>query len=230
MTASCCPDAKISRRHAVRLRSLGNSGRKFASDAPSRAGTRLTRKRRTATPADCCADRGRAAANGLRLTECRHRLRGISLQLRISFLRARRPIIQPKRNDAILPRARSSPFCGDHGEALRMTSAATGKARSIGLHGILKAATYTLELIAIAAGLFRPCRVRAADSLDQSDRDAAVAADRLGAGARAATRLSDLAGDFRGRVFLHRSSAAARSRRRSVSRSARRSRRWPEPG
>src|SRR3984893_12519369 len=62
--------------------------------------------------------------------------------------------IQPKRNDAILPRARSSPFCGDHGEALRMTSAATGKARSIGLHGILKAATYALELIAVAVAYF----------------------------------------------------------------------------
>jgi len=35
-----------------------------------------------------------------------------------------------------------------------MTSAATGKAGSIGLRGILKAATYTLELIAIAAAYF----------------------------------------------------------------------------
>src|SRR5580704_14776325 len=62
--------------------------------------------------------------------------------------------IQPKRNDAILPRARSSPFCGDHGEALRMTRAATESARSIGLHGILKAATYALELIAVAVAYF----------------------------------------------------------------------------
>src|SRR5580704_2113288 len=62
--------------------------------------------------------------------------------------------IQPKRNDAILPRARSSPFCGDHGEALRMTSAAIGKAPAIGLHGVFKAATYTLELIAIAVAYF----------------------------------------------------------------------------
>src|ERR1700722_12257196 len=64
--------------------------------------------------------------------------------------------IQPKRNDAILPRARSSPFCGDHGEALRMTSAttATGEARSIDLHGVFKAATYTLELIVIATAYF----------------------------------------------------------------------------
>src|SRR5580704_5914027 len=62
--------------------------------------------------------------------------------------------IQPKRNDAILPRARSSPFCGDHGEALRMTRAATDSARSIGLHGILKAATYALELIAVAVAYF----------------------------------------------------------------------------
>lgn len=35
-----------------------------------------------------------------------------------------------------------------------MTSAATGKARSIGLHGVFKAATYTLELIAIAMAYF----------------------------------------------------------------------------
>ncbi len=35
-----------------------------------------------------------------------------------------------------------------------MTSAATGKARSIGLHGVFKAATYTLELIAIAIAYF----------------------------------------------------------------------------
>jgi len=35
-----------------------------------------------------------------------------------------------------------------------MTSAATGKARSIGLHGILKAATYALELIAVAVAYF----------------------------------------------------------------------------
>src|SRR5271156_3247652 len=75
--------------------------------------------------------------------------------------RARRPIIQPKRNDAILPRAGSSLFCGDHGEALRMTSAAPGKAGStlgkagsISLHGILKAAAYTLELIVIATAYF----------------------------------------------------------------------------
>ena len=61
--------------------------------------------------------------------------------------------VQPKRNDAILPRARSSPFCGDHGEALRMTRAATDSARSIGLHGTLKAATYALELIAIAVAV-----------------------------------------------------------------------------
>jgi len=38
--------------------------------------------------ADRCAYRGRAAANGWRLTECRHRFRRISLQLRISFPRA----------------------------------------------------------------------------------------------------------------------------------------------
>src|ERR1700680_3880186 len=62
--------------------------------------------------------------------------------------------IQPKRNDAILPRARSSPFCGDHYEALRMTSAATGEAGLINLRGVLKAATYTLELIAIAVAYF----------------------------------------------------------------------------
>src|SRR5580658_4772479 len=62
--------------------------------------------------------------------------------------------IQPKRNDAIVPRARSSLYCGDHGEALRMTSAATGKASSIGLRGILKAAAYALELIAIAVAYF----------------------------------------------------------------------------
>src|ERR1700686_5106888 len=35
-----------------------------------------------------------------------------------------------------------------------MTSAAIGNARSIGLRGILKAATYTLELIAIATAYF----------------------------------------------------------------------------
>ena len=35
-----------------------------------------------------------------------------------------------------------------------MTSAAIGKAPSIGLHGVFKAATYTLELIAIAIGYF----------------------------------------------------------------------------
>jgi PAS domain S-box-containing protein len=35
-----------------------------------------------------------------------------------------------------------------------MTSAATGKARPIGLHGVFKAATYTLELIAIAIAYF----------------------------------------------------------------------------
>ena len=35
-----------------------------------------------------------------------------------------------------------------------MTSAAIGKARSIGLHGVFKAATYTLELIAIAMAYF----------------------------------------------------------------------------
>src|SRR6202035_5547394 len=37
-----------------------------------------------------CADSGYAALNGPRLTECRHRLRGISLQLRIWFLGGRR--------------------------------------------------------------------------------------------------------------------------------------------
>ena len=47
-----------------------------------------------------CADSGYAAANGPRLTECRHRLRGISLQLRISFLRARRQIFS--RNGTML--------------------------------------------------------------------------------------------------------------------------------
>src|SRR3984885_9167625 len=62
--------------------------------------------------------------------------------------------VQPKRNDAILPQARSSPFCGDHGEALRMTSVAIGKAPSINLRGVFKAATYTLELIAIAIAYF----------------------------------------------------------------------------
>src|SRR6202166_3342648 len=62
--------------------------------------------------------------------------------------------IQPKRNNAILPRARSSPFCGDHGEALRMTRAATDSARSIGLHGIFKAATYAAERIAVAVAYF----------------------------------------------------------------------------
>ena len=35
-----------------------------------------------------------------------------------------------------------------------MTRAATDSARSIGLHGILKAATYALELIAIAVAYF----------------------------------------------------------------------------
>src|ERR1700684_1422218 len=43
---------------------------------------------------------GDAASNGPRLTECRHRLRGISLQLRISFLRARRQIFS--RNGTML--------------------------------------------------------------------------------------------------------------------------------
>src|SRR5258708_15672506 len=70
------------------------------------------------------------------------------------FVPACRQIIQPKRNDAILPRARSSPFCGDHREALRMTGTATGKTRSIDLRGLLKAATYTLELITIATAYF----------------------------------------------------------------------------
>src|SRR5580704_17462330 len=62
--------------------------------------------------------------------------------------------ILPKRNDAILPRARSSPFCGDHGEALRMTSAAIGKSRSFALHGVLQAVAYILELFAIAGAYF----------------------------------------------------------------------------
>jgi integral membrane sensor domain MASE1 len=35
-----------------------------------------------------------------------------------------------------------------------MTSAATGKARSVNLHGVLRAAAYTLELIVIAAAYF----------------------------------------------------------------------------
>src|SRR5580700_1262034 len=62
--------------------------------------------------------------------------------------------IQPKRNDAILPQARSSPFCGDHGEALRMTSAAIGNSRSFALHGVLQAVAYILELFAIAGAYF----------------------------------------------------------------------------
>src|ERR1700722_432243 len=43
---------------------------------------------------------GDATTDGSRLTECRHRLRGISLQLRISFLRARRQIFS--RNGTML--------------------------------------------------------------------------------------------------------------------------------
>jgi len=35
-----------------------------------------------------------------------------------------------------------------------MTSTAIGKAPAIGLHGVFKAATYTLELIAIAVAYF----------------------------------------------------------------------------
>src|SRR5580704_1261103 len=80
------------------------------SIAHSRVGHRIARATplegdlRPARPGESqyktCADSGYAAAKGPRLTECRHRLRGISLQLRISFLRARRQIFS--RNGTML--------------------------------------------------------------------------------------------------------------------------------
>jgi len=189
-------------------------------------------RKRQLPPADCCADPGRAAANDLRLTGMSPSF-ARNIATAEDFVSCGRvgQLFSRNGNDAILPRARSSPFCGDHYEALRMTSAATGEARSIDMRGVLKAATYTLELIAIRHGLFRSCRVRAAGSLDQSDRDAAVAADRLGAGARAVTAAigsgpAILVGGF----FLHRCGRRARCRRQPASRSAPRSRRWPELG